>query len=105
LRYDCYYKRVLQNVPSRRSYDLPDPAGKDRGVDLASCLFQCLEGCDHAKHRAEEPQKRSKTTDYLQGSQPTSQGLDLVAAQARQDRKSTRLNSSHVKNSYAVFFL
>src|SRR5690606_41977894 len=30
---------------------------------------------------------------------------DAVAAPARQDRKSTRLNSSHVKISYAVFCL
>ena len=33
-------------------------------------------------HRAEEPQKRSKTTDYLQGLSPLA--TDLVAAQARQ---------------------
>src|SRR5690606_40204920 len=31
--------------------------------------------------------------------------LDLLEALAFEDRKSTRLNSSHVKNSYAVFCL
>src|SRR5215813_14548620 len=30
---------------------------------------------------------------------------DLVAAPHQPDRKSTRLNSSHVRNSYAVFCL
>src|SRR5690606_41267234 len=32
-------------------------------------------------------------------------GVDLGQQANREDRKSTRLNSSHVKNSYAVFCL
>src|SRR5437773_12531469 len=33
------------------------------------------------------------------------QGLPLLSARTRQDRKSTRLNSSHITISYAVFCL
>src|SRR5690348_17916804 len=37
--------------------------------------------------------------------QPSNTEIDLTAAQLRQDRKSTRLNSSHPSISYAVFCL
>src|SRR5207302_10360093 len=36
---------------------------------------------------------------------PSVPGTELTAATPRRDRKSTRLNSSHVKISYAVFCL
>src|SRR5438874_10623110 len=33
------------------------------------------------------------------------EGLDVVGGRGQEDRKSTRLNSSHVESSYAVFCL
>src|SRR5690606_26772039 len=40
-----------------------------------------------------------------EGKQPRRAGIDLRTGRKRTDRKSTRLNSSHVKISYAVFCL
>src|SRR5690606_41088523 len=48
-----------------------------------------------------EEHRRAEARLHAQGA---AEPLGLVLpARAREDRKSTRLNSSHVKNSYAVF--
>src|SRR5690606_41599936 len=50
------------------------------------------------------PQRRE--SHYIAAAMPrAAEPLSLNNAAARQDRKSTRLNSSHVKISYAVFCL
>src|SRR5690606_40275573 len=41
----------------------------------------------------------------LDAAEPVSEGFARLAGRVAQDRKSTRLNSSHVKISYAVFLL
>src|SRR5690606_40463264 len=71
----------------------------------------CLHGAGDHRHLHAFPTRRS--SDLL-GLQPVLQrlagrrvgpGAALGVHQARRDRKSTRLNSSHVKTSYAVFCL
>src|SRR5690606_40928906 len=66
------------------------PAAEDRGADPSR--LQILEiGQDRV--RDPRPHQLHRAT------------VDLQATQEGQDRKSTRLNSSHVKISYAVFCL
>src|SRR5690606_39859005 len=60
------------------------------------------------KHRANHIPKTTKPKGIKKVPKTKSQGLLLPKRNTRkawQDRKSTRLNSSHVKNSYAVFCL
>src|SRR5437870_7316150 len=57
-------------------------------------LFRSQVGGHHVHARTDD-------AEHLLG-EPAGQALDLAA---RQDRKSTRLNSSHVAISYAVFCL
>src|SRR5690606_41415939 len=83
--------RLLHSFPTRRSSDLvthrssvsQGPSAASRGRCPHSALSR------PSAHRQEEP---------LQAQPRTSE-------QPAQDRKSTRLNSSHVKISYAVFCL
>src|SRR5690606_39431040 len=90
---------VLPGVPTRRSSDLSPtsdrrrpPAARRRraGVSRSSGAFSAREPLDQF------PLQTEHLTLLL--------GLCVVEAeQVQQDRKSTRLNSSHVKTSYAVF--
>src|SRR5436309_8512744 len=77
--FSFYYDRSLRNLhsfPTRRSSDLP---GKRRSID-------CLGASDPGRAPAPNP-------------------VQLARPGTTKDRKSTRLNSSHVKISYAVFCL
>src|SRR5947209_11468197 len=56
---------------------------------------------DRNQRSANEPQPGD---DQIQSPRPTF-GLCCANAENEQDRKSTRLNSSHANNSYAVFCL
>src|SRR5690349_23699151 len=60
--------------------------------------------CDEATERMPDAVDRLRLPD---GIEPLIEdaGVVLRASQTLQDRKSTRLNSSHVENSYAVFCL
>src|SRR5690349_22671657 len=77
------YRRALHSFPTRRSSDLDrDPDETDaRDLDV-----------EHA-----EPELPAEDVDRAR--KPREDARD------RQDRKSTRLNSSHVEISYAVFCL
>src|SRR5207253_11099549 len=86
---------VLLSFPTRRSSDL-DVAGLRRGARL---LRESLAGEHHRRRRPP-----------LHGERPGHGGLRRIARtlaveRRAPDRKSTRLNSSHVANSYAVFCL
>src|SRR5690606_41907265 len=54
-----------------------------------------------------EPARQPGVRQQRVGARPGRAGVEQVesAGQVDQDRKSTRLNSSHVKTSYAVFCL
>src|SRR5699024_11763599 len=86
---------ALHSFPTRRSSDLPGKV---------------------AQHIAEFSQSRVILTSDLPGFETTSFAPDSDCAQStdvdttietlvQTDRKSTRLNSSHVSSSYAVFCL
>src|SRR5207302_10105683 len=93
----------LPSFPTRRSSDLRpqlgvarEGAGGDGEVDLAPArtaqttneLLQAFRRSGSGRDRARRGREPLATTDH-----------------PAQDRKSTRLNSSHVKISYAVFCL
>src|SRR5436305_3051819 len=56
--------------------------------------------------RSPDPMRTTRYADYLSaGSSAVYLGAGLLATRRDLDRKSTRLNSSHVRISYAVFCL
>src|SRR5690606_39280013 len=84
--------RALHAFPTRRSSDLGAP-GEVIAVEDDAIIVACGQGAVAVT----EVQPEGKT--------PMS-GADFVRGyRVRADRKSTRLNSSHVKISYAVFCL
>src|SRR5438445_520520 len=87
------HPRGLPSFPTRRSSDLPAP---DPGS------FPARASCNppgHQRHDSHEHGSLEEATVSLRtpGEQPARHG--------QQDRKSTRLNSSHANISYAVFCL
>src|SRR5690606_41599017 len=84
--------RAVHSFPTRRSSDLRPPQGCRRGADPHPDRDR------HLDHRPLGP--GGGTREQLQRAAPPAwwQGH-------REDRKSTRLNSSHVKISYAVVCL
>src|SRR5688500_19721114 len=88
-----YDHTILSSFPTRRSSDLvcaPHP-GRARGDDDQRFLARSCGPCDefHARRRA-------------RGGSPDD---GCRAGRSVEDRKSTRLNSSHLVISYAVFCL
>src|SRR5207249_11496654 len=55
--------------------------------------------------RAPRPKGRTSADPLAESSIPVRSDADIVLARQKGDRKSTRLNSSHVSISYAVFCL
>src|SRR5690606_41627032 len=90
------HPHFLPSFPTRRSSDLADP--RHRGLPArpppSHRLVLDQRGADH---------RRGGPPDRLPGDRARHHRPD--ARRAAQDRKSTRLNSSHVKISYAVFCL
>src|SRR5207249_11000347 len=81
---------ALHSFPTRRSSDL--------------CRQQCVAAAAQGSNETVGgalPNKRLK----LAAPVPSGFGLSPRVESAREDRKSTRLNSSHVSISYAVFCL
>src|SRR5690606_40441133 len=68
-----------------------------RTFDLPACVGSDLSDLVHARPQLTAGQRKHTT----QGEPPIANGAHEMKA----DRKSTRLNSSHVKISYAVFCL
>src|SRR5690606_41539676 len=74
---------------------------------------QKCDGFDQMGHSLQEQQHETDGDHRLEGIAGQSAGIGRAFADApgqldpveREDRKSTRLNSSHVKTSYAVFCL
>src|SRR5439155_24541087 len=83
--------RDLHSFPTRRSSDLQVLVGASRSLDKGRGLDRVIHHESEIagdRHEIGAPQRRSR------------RGLGT-----REDRKSTRLNSSHVATSYAVFCL
>src|SRR5690606_39936294 len=88
--------------PTRRSSDLLGPRNGSAGSSDRRCSRSDRPGT-HRGSRIDRPVRRVEAArGHLEFGQPAQQRL---ASTGTQDRKSTRLNSSHVKNSYAVFCL
>src|SRR5690606_42124867 len=85
----------LQHSPTRRSSDLPSPRVGFR-LGLLEAIDQLGEVCAKLLER-----RRDTGRSFDARIVSTRGGAEQPRFQ--QDRKSTRLNSSHVKNSYAVF--
>src|SRR5690606_41309088 len=100
--FSCFFAcvappRALPSFPTRRSSDLGGP-GVDRAV-----LARPDAGAAGGVAALQRRQRRERLVDGVHRADAADAGVVLGAA--RQDRKSTRLNSSHVKISYAVFCL
>src|SRR5690606_40978236 len=92
----------LLSFPTRRSSDLRRGQSQRGGFRLSAAN----------RHARKQPQSAGARQHVLGGRSVPVLGRDLVAgdeggraATGLSDRKSTRLNSSHVKISYAVFCL
>src|SRR5690606_40854124 len=86
---------TLHSFPTRRSSDLFHDGQVRRELGVEDCIeAQLLERSDHLVRHV-GPRRQAK---LLAERRPDRRGH-------LQDRKSTRLNSSHVKISYAVFCL
>src|SRR5690606_41969191 len=91
---DCFDLRGVTHVPTRRSSDLPQWS---RARELRRFDFLLFQDCLLGK-------QRTTATAALISRAIEGRAYDRKGA-LWQDRKSTRLNSSHVKISYAVFCL
>src|SRR5439155_19640994 len=96
---------VLPPSPTRRSSDLPLQDGARSAPRLSPSSPVPLSWLPHDPPRAR--QTRQSLPDPLGGGRPAGATAGDPGPHrmpvARQDRKSTRLNSSHVAISYAVF--
>src|SRR5690606_41379437 len=96
--------RSLHSLPTRRSSDLPN----EEALKLLSLPFQQVYVSVPTNHVTFIPETLFQASDldkyaaFMEnpGRELTHTELDFLNIQ---DRKSTRLNSSHVKISYAVF--
>src|SRR5690606_40656560 len=91
--------RDLHSFPTRRSSDL-EGRGRGRARRRGAALRRADErGARNARSSAERSAR-----DRRAGTTPLPLAISARPL-SRRDRKSTRLNSSHVKISYAVFCL
>src|SRR5690625_5625352 len=105
----------LHTFPPRRSSDLLNP--RDAGLFHTAFLFDDAASLAATVYRAaQDPRSRfAGSADHLVSeafyfTDPEGNGIELYIDRPRDqwtfvDRKSTRLNSSHVAISYAVFCL
>src|SRR5690606_41736418 len=93
--------RDLLSFPTRRSSDLT-PEGGPRGRH--ALVLQPTNTESPPPHAPDRPRHRNHRPGMEEG-QPRGRDRLRGAGRAPADRKSTRLNSSHVKISYAVFCL
>src|SRR5690606_41813749 len=88
--------RVLHSLPTRRSSDLIARHLAEEQISLESIVQRRPNG---SAHGGDDPGRAAPVPVI------TARIVAAMRAAVRPDRKSTRLNSSHVKISYAVFCL
>src|SRR5690606_41975572 len=94
--------RALDPFPTRRSSDLQTGTREIAAgnLDLSS---RTEEQAANVEETAASMEELTSTVQQNLASVQTAAGLALETSRLARDRKSTRLNSSHVKISYAVF--
>src|SRR5690606_40695729 len=92
--------RDLHSFPTRRSSDLLIPSDWIQGTCAVNCIAEVVES--KWNHRCSD---RTKVTSVVANVIILIACSDSLRTNISRDRKSTRLNSSHVKISYAVFCL
>src|SRR5690606_42061256 len=97
----CGVHRGLRSFPTRRSSDL-EFRYQPEGAVSATTQKRRSRFAPDWKHRLPRPEMHWVSGTVNEQSPWLS---ETHVAQASEDRKSTRLNSSHVKISYAVFCL
>src|SRR5690606_42130326 len=96
LSFKCYgVHRNLHSFPTRRSSDLP----RRLLVELRQLAADAGSPVAAARPRQVAQRRRDPAGSLVE------HGRGRPRRDPREDRKSTRLNSSHVKISYAVFCL
>src|SRR5690606_41433667 len=94
--------RLLHSFPTRRSSDLDAEERLERsGVQVLRGLLQPRVHRHHARLDGDDDEAEAEHDVRDQDGPEAELGTHVE----EQDRKSTRLNSSHVKISYAVFCL
>src|SRR5690606_41115132 len=99
------HPRDLPSFPTRRSSDL-GAMTYQQVRDVVKLLRQSHQQLRDALEQPRSRSADSRTRLMLEGLRSEEQQLQIALARydaEGQDRKSTRLNSSHVKISYAVF--
>src|SRR5437773_6678473 len=91
---------ALHSFPTRRSSDL-------RIIEFFSAELEAIQDAMAAKHRFEVTQHLLRIIGVCAECRRAMKaaGKDETVQRAGADRKSTRLNSSHITISYAVFCL
>src|SRR5690606_41703542 len=95
--------RHLHSCPTRRSSDLAGVQGTAEQVANAAEVARVVVGLAQAE--AQPAVQGDGVDQRLQRVLAVFHGLGHLLRAVAGDRKSTRLNSSHVKSSYAVFCL
>src|SRR5690606_41689648 len=104
----CYLRRhalprVLPSFPTRRSSDLRLSDSEMRALKGYTDGYEPIREVNCVVF--EDRDAANRWIDMLHGLDNPAGLLPWSAQQKQRDRKSTRLNSSHVKISYAVFCL
>src|SRR5690606_42079534 len=94
---------VLHCLPTRRSSDLVTDEDMIVSTVLGSCVAVCL--TDPGRRIAGMNHFLLPDGGGATGGRYGVYAMELLINGLMKDRKSTRLNSSHVKSSYAVFCL
>src|SRR5690606_42131655 len=97
--------RDLHSFPTRRSSDLSPPGRIGPSRSKYRCMARCLVDrvwSPRSGPLATRDRHLGRTPGWPGPTREITPGLTVAISSPRSDRKSTRLNSSHVKISYAV---
>src|SRR5690606_40782513 len=97
-------RRPLHSVPTRRSSDLVEPEEETTALYEAIRTRQLGPAADGPQTGPALPRAGAAAARGPRHNLPA-ESTPFVGREEELDRKSTRLNSSHVKISYAVFCL